>query len=92
MSPAISTKTADTADEVIIKKKRVLFRASKRLRSIVENMSVKLITDEDDGDTDTAPDDDEQNQGGGGSEIPTGGDTPSGGDGGSRWRHRVVTF
>lgn len=79
VSPAISTKAADTADDVIVKKKRVLFRASKRLRTIVENMSVKLITDEDDDTTDTAPDDDDQ--GGGGSDTPTGGDTPSGCDG-----------
>jgi nucleoid DNA-binding protein len=57
ISPAISTVAADTADKVTIRKKRVLFRASKRLRTIVENMSVRLITDEDDGTTDTLPDD-----------------------------------
>ena len=48
VSPTISTRAAETADEVKVAKKRVLFRASKKLRTIVENMSVKLITDEDD--------------------------------------------
>lgn len=66
VSPAISTRAADTADGVTITKKRVLFRASKRMRSIVEGMSVRLITDEDDDNTDTAPDDN-GHQGGSGS-------------------------
>ena len=79
LSPAISTKAADTADEVKIVKKRVLFRASKELRQIVQNMSVKLITDEDDDDTDTAPDDDDQ---GGGSGTGSG-DSGGSGSGGS---------
>ena len=54
VSPAISTKAADEADDVKVVKKRVLFRASKKMRAIVEGMSVKLITDEDD--ADDAPD------------------------------------
>lgn len=58
LSPAISTKAADEADKVKVIKKRVLFRASKELRDMVQKMSVHLISDEDDGDTDTAPDDD----------------------------------
>ena len=56
LSPAISTAASDDADDVKIKRKRVLFRASKTLRSIVQDMSIKLISDEDDGTTDTAPD------------------------------------
>ena len=48
VSPAISTKAADEADDVKVVKKRVLYRASKKMRQIVEQMSVKLITDEDD--------------------------------------------
>ena len=81
LSPAISTKAADTAEEVKIVRKRVLFRASKELRQIVQNMSVKLITDEDDDNTDTAPDEDE-NQNGGGSSSGGSGDNNGGGSNG----------
>jgi len=58
LSPAISTKAAEDEKDVKVVKKRVLFRASKHLRNIVKNMSVRLIGEEDDGTTDTAPDDD----------------------------------
>ena len=53
LSPAISTIAADTADEVKIRRKRVLFRASKELRQIAQDINLKLITEEDDGDSDT---------------------------------------
>lgn len=56
LSPAISTKAATDADDVKVVRKRVLFRASKELRTIVQGMSIKLITDEDDGTTDTEDD------------------------------------
>jgi len=59
LSPAIRTKAADEVDDVKVVKKRVIFRASKHLRTIVQNMSVHLIGDEDDDTTDTAPDDEE---------------------------------
>lgn len=48
VSPTISTVAAESSDDVKIRKKRILFRASKQLRTIVEAMSVKLITDDDD--------------------------------------------
>lgn len=48
ISPTISTVAADDAADVKIRKKRILFRASKDLRTIVESMSVKLISDDDD--------------------------------------------
>lgn len=70
---------ADTADDVKIRRKRVLFRASKQLRTIVENMSVKLISDQDDGTSDTEPDDEPSSSSG----TNTGGST-SGGDGGNQ--------
>lgn len=56
ISPAISTKASDTADGVKVVRKRPLFRASVAFRKLVEKVSLKLITDEDDGTTDTAPD------------------------------------
>ena len=49
LSPAINTVAADTAEDVKIRRKRVLFRASKPLRTIVDSISVKLISDQDDG-------------------------------------------
>lgn len=48
VSPTISTVAAEASDDVKIRKKRILFRASKQLRTIVEAISVKLITDGDD--------------------------------------------
>lgn len=48
VSPTISTVAAEASDDVKIRKKRILFRASKQLRTIVEAISVKLITDDDD--------------------------------------------
>ena len=48
VSPTISTVAAESSDDVKIRKKRILFRASKQLRTIVEAISVKLITDDDD--------------------------------------------
>ena len=56
LSPAITTKSADSADDVKVVRKRVLFRASKELREVVQKMSVRLITEEDDGTSDTADD------------------------------------
>lgn len=77
LSPAISTRAADTAEEVKIVRKRVLFRASKKLRTIIQNISVKLISDTDDGTTDTDVDDDNDNTGGNGNGGSSG--TDSGG-------------
>lgn len=70
LSPTISTAAADTAEDVKVRKKRVLFRASKALRTVVDKMSVKLISDEDDGTSDTEPD----NPSGGGGVTPRPGD------------------
>lgn len=70
LSPTISTAAADTAEDVKVRKKRVLFRASKALRTVVDKMSVKLISDEDDGTSDTEPD----NPSGGGGATPRPGD------------------
>jgi predicted histone-like DNA-binding protein len=83
LSPTISTVAADQAEDVKIRKKRVLFRASKQLRTIVDNMSVKLITDSDDDDTDTEPEGgDNKPTGGGTGQNTTGGGTDSGDSGG----------
>ena len=79
VSPTISTRAAETADEVKVAKKRVLFRASKKLRTIVENMSVKLITDEED-DPENENENENQNGGGGGTTNPTNGGNTGGGD------------
>lgn len=83
LSPAISTKAADDPKDVKIVRKRVLFRASKKLREIVQDMNVRLITDEDDGTSDTA-DDENQGGSGGGNNNPdpnanNGGDNSGGG-------------
>lgn len=79
LSPAISTIAAGDAKDVKIRKKRILFRASKKLRTIVEGISLKLISDEDDGTTDTDNDNDnnpstDPDQGNSG----TGSDNPGG--------------
>jgi len=47
LSPTITTRAAADEAEVKVVRKRVLFRASKHLRSVVENMSVHLIGEED---------------------------------------------
>jgi len=58
LSPAISSKAAEDEEGVKITRKRILFRASKRLRTIVQNMSVRLIGDEDNEvEDDLTPDD-----------------------------------
>ena len=82
LSPTISTVAADQAEDVKIRKKRVLFRASKQLRTIVENMSVKLITDSDDDDTDTEPEGGDNKPTGGGTGQNTGGGGTGSGDSG----------
>lgn len=64
LSPAITTKAADEASDVKVVGKRVLFRASKELREIVQKMSVRLISDQDDGTSDTEDDDDPDGDGG----------------------------
>ena len=84
LSPTISTIAADTADEVKIRKKRILFRPSKQLREIVNNMSIRFIGEDDDDDEDI-----DNSQGGssstdgggqqGGSSTP-GGNTTGGDD------------
>lgn len=56
LSPAINTKAADDAKDVKVVRKRVLFRPSKELRTIVQNMSVRLVTDDDDEDDETSQD------------------------------------
>ena len=56
VSPTISTVASDTAEGVKVRKKRILFRPSKQLRTIVENMKVRLITDETDDLDDDADD------------------------------------
>lgn len=81
VSPAISTKAADTADDVKVVRKRVLFRASKRLRQIVQDMNIRLITD-----TDT---DDDADDGGGTSASGTGTGTGSGSSSGGSGSHDV---
>ena len=73
---------AENAEDVKIRKKRVLFRASKQLRTIVENMSVKLITDSDDDDTDTEPEGGDNKPTGGGTGQNTGGGGTGSGDSG----------
>ena len=79
LSPTISTKAASEADDVKVTKKRVLFRASKELRTIVENMSIKLISDTGDDEEE----DDDSSDGGGTSSSNTsntGGGLPDDGD------------
>ncbi len=75
LSPAISTKAADSPDDVKITRKRVLFRASKELREIVQKMNVRLITNEDDGTSDTEDEEDDDSQ----SQNPSGGNDGTGG-------------
>ena len=74
-SPAINTKSADTADGVKVVKKRALYRANASMRRVMEQVSVKLITEQDDGTSDTAPDDHKETK-------PNGGGTHEGAGGG----------
>lgn len=48
LSPSISTVAADDAADVKIRRKKLVFRASVKMREIVQAMSVKLISDEED--------------------------------------------
>ena len=77
LSPAITTKAADEASDVKVVGKRVLFRASKELREIVQKMSVRLISDQDDGTSDT--EDDDPTDDGGGTGTDTDGSQQQGG-------------
>ena len=65
LSPSISTVAADDAADVKIRRKKLVFRASAKMREIVQAMSVKLISDEEDPNEDDNPDDtDSGTQGG----------------------------
>lgn len=83
LSPSISTVAADDAADVKIRRKKLVFRASAKMREIVQAMSVKLISDEEDpndNDNDN-PDDNDSDDGGstqGGS--GSGDDQQGGGD------------
>ena len=82
LSPTISTIAADTADEVKIRKKRILFRPSKKLREIVNSISIRFIDeDDDDDDTDDTQGSSSSTSGGqqGGTSTP-GGNTTGGED------------
>lgn len=73
ISPAINTKASDTADGVKVVRKRALFRSNANFRKVVEKVSLKLITEEDDGTSDTADDNDDPTPGGGSSGSGNGG-------------------
>lgn len=75
LSPSISTVAADDAADVKIRRKKLVFRASAKMREIVQAMSVKLITDEEDPNDDDNPDDNDGGTQGGSS---SGGDTQGG--------------
>lgn len=83
LSPSISTVAGDDAADVKIRRKKLVFRASAKMREIVQAMSVKLISDEEDpndNDNDN-PDDNDSDDGGstqGGS--GSGDDQQGGGD------------
>ena len=57
LSPSISTVAADDAADVKIRRKKLVFRASAKMREIVKAMSVKLISDEEDPNEDDNQDD-----------------------------------
>lgn len=59
VSPTISTVASDTAEGVKVRKKRILFRPSKKLRTIVENMKVQLISEVSSEESSEDPDDSE---------------------------------
>jgi len=48
LSPTISIIAADDSADVKIRKKRILFRPSKKLREIVNTMSIRFIGEDDD--------------------------------------------
>lgn len=75
ISPAINTKLSDTADGVKVVRKRALYRANVSMRRVMEHVSVKLITEQDDDTSDTAPDDYKETK-------PNGGGTHEGAGGG----------
>ena len=75
LSPSISTVAADDAADVKIRRKKLVFRASAKMREIVQAMSVKLITDEEDPNEDDNPDDNDSGTQGGSS---SGGNTQGG--------------
>ena len=75
LSPSISTVAADDAADVKIRRKKLVFRASTKMREIVQAMSVKLITDEEDPNDDDNPDDNDGGTQGGSS---SGGGTQGG--------------
>lgn len=77
VSPTISTVASDTAEGVKVRKKRILFRPSKQLRTIVENMKVQLISEVSSEESPEDPDDSEPSGPSGGNDADTG--TPSGG-------------
>ena len=64
LSPSISTVAADDAADVKIRRKKLLFRASAKMREIVQAMSVKLITDGEEEDEDDNTDDNDSGDGG----------------------------
>ena len=78
LSPSISTVAADDAADVKIRRKKLVFRASAKMREIVQAMSVKLITDEEDPNEDDNPDDTDSGTQGGSS---SGGSSSGGGEG-----------
>lgn len=80
LSPSISTVAADDAADVKIRRKKLVFRASAKMREIVQAMSVKLITDgeEEEG---LSPDPSPEGEGSGGG-TQGGGTTPGGTDDG----------
>ena len=85
LSPSISTVAADDAADVKIRRKKLVFRASAKMREIVQAMSVKLITDgEEEGlSPDPSPEGEGSGggtQGGSGDDQQGGGTTPGGTD------------
>ena len=79
LSPSISTVAADDAADVKIRRKKLVFRASAKMREIVQAMSVKLISDEENPNEDDNPDD---NDGGSGTQGgSSSGGSSSGGEG-----------
>lgn len=78
LSPSISTVAADDAADVKIRRKKLVFRASAKMREIVQAMSVKLISDEEE-EEGLSPDPSPEGEGSGGS-TQGGGATQGGTD------------
>ena len=78
LSPSISTVAADDAADVKIRRKKLVFRASAKMREIVQAMSVKLISDEEE-EEGLSPDPSPEGEGSGGG-TQGGGSTPGGTD------------